>query len=133
MFCSPVVCSRFVQSGRGATEDGLMEISLIVLVVVVVTALAFDFTNGFHDRANAVDTSIATRALKPRTAVLLAGVLKLGGAFLSVGVAKTVSGGLEDETKITPTVIFDGLVGAILWNLMTWLLGLPSRSSHALT
>jgi len=109
-----------------------MEISLIVLVVVVVTALAFDFTNGFHDTANAVATSIATGALKPRTAVLLAGVLNLVGAFLSVEVAKTISGGLVDETKITPTVIFAGLVGAILWNLMTWLLGLPSSSSHAL-
>jgi len=109
-----------------------MEISLIVLAVVVVTALAFDFTNGFHDTANAVATSIATGALKPRTAVLLAGVLNLVGAFLSVEVAKTISGGLVDETQITPTVIFAGLVGAILWNLMTWLLGLPSSSSHAL-
>ncbi|MBV9922760.1 MAG: inorganic phosphate transporter [Pseudonocardia sp.] len=109
-----------------------MEISLIVLVVVVVTALAFDFTNGFHDTANAVATSIATGALKPRTAVLIAGVLNLVGAFLSVEVAKTISSGLVDETKITPTVIFAGLVGAILWNLLTWLLGLPSSSSHAL-
>ena len=109
-----------------------MEISLIILVVVIVTALAFDFTNGFHDTANAVATSIATGALKPRTAVLLAGVLNLVGAFLSVQVAKTISSGLVDETKITPTVIFAGLVGAILWNLLTWLLGLPSSSSHAL-
>jgi inorganic phosphate transporter, PiT family len=109
-----------------------MEISLIILVVVVVTALAFDFTNGFHDTANAVATSIATGALKPRTAVVLAGVLNLVGAFLSIQVAKTISSGLVDETKITPTVIFAGLVGAILWNLLTWLLGLPSSSSHAL-
>jgi inorganic phosphate transporter, PiT family len=109
-----------------------MEISLIVLVVVVLTALAFDFTNGFHDTANAVATSIATGALKPRTAVLIAGVLNLVGAFLSVEVAKTISSGLVDETQITPTVIFAGLVGAILWNLLTWLLGLPSSSSHAL-
>jgi PiT family inorganic phosphate transporter len=109
-----------------------METSLIVLVVVVVTALAFDFTNGFHDTANAVATSIATGALKPRTAVLIAGVLNLVGAFLSVEVAKTISSGLVDETQITPTVIFAGLVGAILWNLLTWLLGLPSSSSHAL-
>jgi inorganic phosphate transporter, PiT family len=113
-------------------EDGLMEISLIILVVVIVTALAFDFTNGFHDTANAVATSIATGALKPRAAVVLAGVLNLFGAFLSVQVAKTISSGLVDETKITPTVIFAGLVGAILWNLLTWLLGLPSSSSHAL-
>src|SRR5690349_22221249 len=109
-----------------------MEISLIVLVVVVVTALAFDFTNGFHDTANAMATSIATGALKPRTAVLLAGVLNLIGAFLSVQVALTISSGLVDEHQITPQVILGGLVGAIVWNLLTWLLGLPSSSSHAL-
>jgi inorganic phosphate transporter, PiT family len=108
-----------------------MEISVIVLVVIV-TALAFDFTNGFHDTANAVATSIATGALKPRTAVLIAGILNLVGAFLSVQVAKTISSGLVDDTKITPTVIFAGLVGAIVWNLLTWLVGLPSSSSHAL-
>jgi len=108
-----------------------MDLSLII-VVVVVTALAFDFTNGFHDTANAVATSIATGALKPRTAVLLAGVLNLVGAFISVEVAKTISSGLVDDTKITPTVIFAGLVGAIVWNLLTWLVGLPSSSSHAL-
>jgi len=104
----------------------------VIVVVVVVTALAFDFTNGFHDTANAMATSIATRALKPRTAVLIAGILNLVGAFLSIEVAKTISSGLVDEAKITPTVIFAGLVGAILWNLLTWLLGLPSSSSHAL-
>ena len=104
----------------------------VILVVVVVTALAFDFTNGFHDTANAVATSIATGALKPRTAVLMAGILNLVGAFLSVQVAKTISSGLVDDTKITPTVIFAGLVGAIVWNLLTWLVGLPSSSSHAL-
>ena len=108
-----------------------MDVSVII-VVVIVTALAFDFTNGFHDTANAVATSIATGALKPRTAVLMAGVLNLVGAFLSVQVAKTISGGLVDDTKITPTVIFAGLVGAIVWNLLTWLVGLPSSSSHAL-
>jgi hypothetical protein len=112
-------------------RDGLTDISVIV-VVVIVTALAFDFTNGFHDTANAMATSIATRALKPRTAVIIAGVLNLIGAFLSVQVAKTISSGLVDETKITPTVIFAGLVGAILWNLLTWCLGMPSSSSHAL-
>ncbi len=108
-----------------------MDISVII-VVVIVTALAFDFTNGFHDTANAVATSIATEALKPRTAVLIAGVLNLVGAFLSVQVAKTISSGLVDDTKITPTVIFAGLVAAIVWNLLTWLVGLPSSSSHAL-
>jgi PiT family inorganic phosphate transporter len=108
-----------------------MGISLIVIVVIV-TALAFDFTNGFHDTANAMATSIATGALKPKVAVLISGVLNIVGAFLSVEVAKTISSGLVDETRINPYIIFAGLVGAILWNLLTWLLGLPSSSSHAL-
>src|SRR3954449_11047380 len=108
-----------------------MDASLIV-VAVVVTALVFDFTNGFHDTANAMATSIATGAFTPRTAVAMAACLNLIGAFLSFQVAKTISGGLVDETLIDPVVIFAGLVGAILWNLLTWLLGLPSSSSHAL-
>src|SRR6187551_1552035 len=103
-----------------------------VVIAVVLTALVFDFTNGFHDTANAMATSIASGALRPRTAVLLAGVLNLAGAFLSVQVALTISSGLVDEARITPAVIFGGLVGAILWNMVTWLLGLPSSSSHAL-
>jgi PiT family inorganic phosphate transporter len=103
-----------------------------VVVAVVLTALMFDFTNGFHDTANAMATSIATGALRPRVAVILAGVLNLIGAFLSVQVALTISGGLVDEARIIPEVIFGALVGAILWNLLTWLLGLPSSSSHAL-
>src|SRR3954447_4657044 len=102
------------------------------VIVVVLTALIFDFTNGFHDTANAMATSIATGALRPRVAVAIAGCLNLAGAFLSVQVAKTISGGLVDETLISPVVIFAGLVGAILWNLLTWFLGLPSSSSHAL-
>src|SRR3954469_17037432 len=108
-----------------------MDASLIV-VVVIVTALVFDFTNGFHDTANAMATSIATGALRPKVAVALAGCLNVLGAFLSVQVAKTISGGLVDETLINPVVIFAGLVGAIVWNLLTWLVGLPSSSSHAL-
>ncbi|MFF2929800.1 inorganic phosphate transporter [Streptomyces mirabilis] len=103
-----------------------------LVTVVIVTALAFDFTNGFHDTANAMATSIATGAPKPRTAVLISGVLNIGGAFLSTEVAKTISGGIVDDTLVTPGMIFAGLVGAILWNLLTWLLGLPSSSSHAL-
>ncbi|MEU9394913.1 inorganic phosphate transporter [Streptomyces sp. NPDC048324] len=103
-----------------------------LVAVVIVTALAFDFTNGFHDTANAMATSIATGALKPRTAVLISGVLNLVGAFLSTEVAKTISGGIVDDTLVSPAMIFAGLVGAILWNLLTWLLGLPSSSSHAL-
>jgi PiT family inorganic phosphate transporter len=108
-----------------------MDITLIV-VVVVATALIFDFTNGFHDTANAMATSIATGALSPKMAVTIAGALNLVGAFLSVEVARTISSGMVDESKIGPVVIFAGLVGAILWNLLTWLLGLPSSSSHAL-
>jgi PiT family inorganic phosphate transporter len=104
----------------------------VIVVAVVLTALLFDFTNGFHDTANAMATSIATGALRPRTAVLLAGALNLIGAFLSVQVAKTISSGLVNESKITPVVIFGGLIGAILWNLLTWLFSLPSSSSHAL-
>ncbi|MGI8328618.1 inorganic phosphate transporter [Actinomadura scrupuli] len=106
-------------------------ISLLV-VVVIITALAFDFTNGFHDTANAMATSIATGALRPKVAVAVSGVLNLVGAFLSVEVAKTISGGIVDEKLVTPAMVFAGLVGAILWNLLTWLLGLPSSSSHAL-
>jgi PiT family inorganic phosphate transporter len=108
-----------------------MDVSLIV-VVVIATALVFDFTNGFHDTANAMATSIATGALPPRVAVGISAVLNLVGAFVSVEVAKTISNGIVDEKLITPTVIFGGLVGAIVWNLATWLFGLPSSSSHAL-
>lgn len=112
-----------------------MEISLIVLLVIIL-ALFFDFTNGFHDTANAMATPIATGALKPRTAVLLAAILNLIGAFLSTEVAKTISSGIINEgdggVLITPELIFAGLIGAIVWNLITWLYGLPSSSSHAL-
>jgi PiT family inorganic phosphate transporter len=104
----------------------------VIVLVVIITALVFDFTNGFHDTANAMATSIATGALKPKVAVAISGVLNLVGAFLSVAVAETISSGLVDEMKITPAVIFGGLIGAIVWNLLTWLLGLPSSSSHAL-
>ncbi|MFD3455252.1 anion permease [Streptomyces sp. NPDC058691] len=103
-----------------------------LLVVVIVTALAFDFTNGFHDTANSMATSIATGALAPRVAVSIAGVLNLLGAFLSTEVAKTISNGIVDDGKVSLVMIFAGLVGAILWNLLTWLVGLPSSSSHAL-
>lgn len=104
----------------------------VIVLAVIITALVFDFTNGFHDTANAMATSIATGALKPRIAVAISAVLNLIGAFLSVAVAETISSGLVDDMKITPVVIFGGLVGAIVWNLLTWYLGLPSSSSHAL-
>ncbi|KQP55679.1 inorganic phosphate transporter [Agreia sp. Leaf283] len=112
-----------------------MDLTLIV-VLVVVLALFFDFTNGFHDTANAMATPIATGALKPRMAVGLAAVLNLVGAFLSTEVARTISGGLIREgdggIQITPEMIFAGLIGAVCWNMVTWLFGLPSSSSHAL-
>ena len=104
----------------------------VILVIVVVTALAFDFTNGFHDTANVVATSISTRALPPRTAVAMAAVLNFVGAFISLKVAATVASDVVDASAITLTVIFAGLVGAISWNLITWYFGLPSSSSHAL-
>ena len=106
--------------------------STMLLVTVVATALAFDFTNGFHDTANAMATSIATRALPPRIAVTVSAALNFAGAFLSLSVAATVASGIVDSGVITLTVVFAGLVGAILWNLATWYLGIPSSSSHAL-
>ncbi|MFD8572766.1 anion permease [Streptomyces sp. NPDC057694] len=109
-----------------------MEHITLLLAIVIVTALVFDFTNGFHDTANAMATTISTGALKPKTAVAMSAVLNLVGAFLSVEVAKTISGGIINEDGLKTEVIFAALVGAILWNLLTWLLGLPSSSSHAL-
>ena len=104
----------------------------IVLVIVVGTALVFDFTNGFHDTANVVATSISTHAMPPRIAVAYAAVFNFAGAFISLAVAATVAKDVVNGDVITPTVVFAGLVGAIAWNLATWYLGLPSSSSHAL-
>ena len=124
-----------------------MDITFLVLVLVVVTALAFDFTNGFHDTANAMATSIATGALKPKVAVTLSAILNLVGAFLSVEVALTVTNAvvrIQDKSgapraellagggQFLLLIVFAGLIGGIVWNLLTWLLGLPSSSSHAL-
>ncbi|MEL4504196.1 inorganic phosphate transporter [Luteococcus sp. H138] len=124
-----------------------MSVELVLLGLVVVTAIAFDFTNGFHDTGNAMATSIATGALKPKTAVTLSAILNLVGAFLSVEVALTVTNAvikIQDKTGAPKTeyladqghlllmIVFCGLVGGIAWNLLTWLLGLPSSSSHAL-
>jgi inorganic phosphate transporter, PiT family len=103
-----------------------------LLVLVVITALAFDFTNGFHDTGNAMATSIATKALSPRIAVALSGVLNLVGAFLSLSVAATIASGLVDTKLVTLTVVAAGLAGGITWNLLTWYVGIPSSSSHAL-
>src|SRR3954468_4512079 len=104
----------------------------VVLWIVVGTALAFDFTNGFHDTANAVATSISTRAMGPRSAVTMAALLNFVGAFLSLAVAATIASGIVNADDITPQIVFAGLIGAIAWNLATWYFGLPSSSSHAL-
>jgi PiT family inorganic phosphate transporter len=109
-----------------------VNINLFLLIIVVVTALAFDFTNGFHDTANAMATSIASGALKPKAAVALSAVLNLVGAFMSTAVAATIAKGLIDGHIVTLELVFAGLVGGIVWNLLTWLLGIPSSSSHAL-
>lgn len=109
-----------------------MSTTLFLVSVIIITALFFDFTNGFHDSANAMATSVATGALAPKVAVLVAAILNVLGAFMSTEVAKTISGGLVNDSLVTPTMVFAGLVGAILWNLFTWLFGLPSSSSHAL-
>ena len=104
----------------------------IALVAVVAVALFFDFTNGFHDTANSIATSVSTRALSPRVAVLTSAVLNVAGAFVSFKVAATVAKGIVDPESITLDIVLAGLVGAITWNLTTWYLGLPSSSSHAL-
>src|ERR687897_1668840 len=104
----------------------------LTLFAVVAIALFFDFTNGFHDTANSIATSVSTRALSPRAAVLSAAVLNFLGAFVSFAVAATIATGIVDQEAITLKVVLAGLVGAITWNLITWFLGLPSSSSHAL-
>lgn len=111
-----------------------MTTTLFIVVVVIITALVFDFTNGFHDSSNAMATSVATGAFTPKRAVLIAAVLNVVGALLSTEVAKTISHGMFDDSLIqaAPEMVLAGLAGAILWNLFTWLFGLPSSSSHAL-
>jgi inorganic phosphate transporter, PiT family len=104
----------------------------VTLWAVVAVALFFDFTNGFHDTANSIATSVSTRAMSPRAAVLSSAVLNFAGAFVSFAVAATIAKGIVDQEIVTPDVILAGLVGAITWNLITWYLGLPSSSSHAL-
>jgi PiT family inorganic phosphate transporter len=104
----------------------------VILVIVVATALAFDFTNGFHDTANVVATAISTRAARPQVAIGIAALLNFLGAFISISVAATVANDVVNADVITPTIVFAGLIGAIAWNLITWWQGLPSSSSHAL-
>jgi inorganic phosphate transporter, PiT family len=109
-----------------------VNLQLFLLIIVVITALAFDYTNGFHDTGNAMATSIASGALSPKAAVTLSAVLNLGGAFLSTAVAGTIAKDLVNGHLVTLQLVFAGLVGGIVWNLLTWLLGIPSSSSHAL-
>src|SRR3712207_1412553 len=103
-----------------------------MLVAVIALAIAFDYINGFHDTANAIATSVATRALDPRAAIAMATAFNFIGAFAGTAVAKTIGAGLVDETTSTEGVIAAALIGAIAWNLLTWYYGLPSSSSHAL-
>ncbi len=111
-----------------------MEGTTVALIAIVVIALVFDYTNGFHDAANAIATSVSTKALTPRTALALAAVMNIVGALISTKVAKTVGAGIID----TPSggggleIVFAALIGAITWNMITWYFGLPSSSSHAL-
>jgi inorganic phosphate transporter, PiT family len=109
-----------------------MDSTLILLVLVVLLALAFDYINGFHDTANAVATVVSTNVLPGRTAVLMAAVCNFVGAFVSVGVAKTIGGDIANPASVTQAVVAAALIGAIAWNLLTWYLGIPSSSSHAL-
>jgi PiT family inorganic phosphate transporter len=104
----------------------------VLFVLVVVIALGFDFTNGFHDTANAIATSVSTRAITPRLAVLIASVANLAGAFVTTAVAKSVATGIIDGNLATLQTLLAALLGAIAWNLLTWWFGLPSSSSHAL-
>jgi inorganic phosphate transporter, PiT family len=104
----------------------------LLLVIVVIAALVFDFTNGFHDTANVVASAISTRSLAPRTAIALASLMNFVGAFISLKVAATVATGIINAGQVTETIAFAGLIGAITWNLLTWMYGLPSSSSHAL-
>jgi len=106
--------------------------SLTILVLVVAFALVFDYINGFHDTANAVATVVSTNVLPGRTAVLMAAAFNFFGAFLGVGVAKTIGGDIADPASVTQLVIAAALLGAIAWNLFTWYRGIPSSSSHAL-
>src|SRR3954469_12915631 len=103
-----------------------------ILVIVVATALAFDYTNGFHDTANAIATLVSTRAMAPKVAVLYSAILNFAGAFISLKVAATVAKDFVDANIVTPEIVFGGLVGAIAGKLAPWYFGLPSSSSHAL-
>jgi PiT family inorganic phosphate transporter len=107
-------------------------VATALLIITIAVALGFDFTNGFHDTANAVATSVSTRAMTPRLAVLTASIANLAGAFVTTAVATTVGKGIIDSNLANETTVLAAVIGAIVWNLITWWLGLPSSSSHAL-
>lgn len=108
------------------------ELALLLLIMVVLAALAFDYINGFHDTANAIATCVSTQALSVRSAILMAAFLNFAGAMVSTKVATTIGKGIVDATDVTQLVVFAGVMGAIIWNLITWYYGLPSSSSHAI-
>src|SRR5512133_3843447 len=108
------------------------DVTLLMLVLVVFSALAFDYINGFHDTANAIATCISTRALSVRAAIIMAAVLNFAGAMISTKVATTIGKGIVDGSNVTQMVVLAGIIGAIIWNLITWYYGLPSSSSHAI-
>ena len=108
------------------------EATLVLLVLVVVAALVFDYINGFHDTANAIATCVSTRALSVKSAIFMAAFLNFAGAMVSTKVASTIGKGIVDANQITQLVVFAGVLGAIIWNLLTWYYGLPSSSSHAI-
>ena len=110
----------------------MLDVTLIMLVLVVVAALAFDYINGFHDTANAIATCVSTRALSIRNAIMMAGILNFAGAMISTKVATTIGKGIVNAGDITQMVVFAGILGAIIWNLITWYYGMPSSSSHAI-
>jgi PiT family inorganic phosphate transporter len=108
------------------------EVTLVLLVLVIAAALAFDYINGFHDTANAIATCVSTRALSVRSAIIMAAVLNFTGAMVSTKVASTIGKGIVDANNVTQLVVLAGILGAILWNLITWYYGMPSSSSHAI-
>jgi len=109
-----------------------MTTAIILLLLVIAAALAFEYINGFHDAANAIATVVSTKVLTPRTAILYAAVLNFFGAFFGTHVAKTIGSGIVDKMAVSQEVILCALLGAIIWNLITWVFGIPSSSSHAL-
>lgn len=115
-------------AGSGAGQ----QVSLVFLILTIIVAVAFDFTNGFHDTANAIATSVSTRVLTPRVAIVMAAILNFLGAFISTQVAKTIGTDVAQPAALTPVAVMAALLAAIGWNLLTWYFGLPSSSSHAL-